>query len=175
MSKSTKNIVSDADHAALEANYRFVPSEKEPSSWQERMVHRYSRDLYREFALADLSTPGKLGLRWRTKDEVIKGRGERSCGNKKCQQQERLVTLEVPFSYTEGGEKKKELVKLRLCANCLPLVHSMKSENSQAEKKGMQKSKRSMKESDSDSSSESSEESNRRQLRKKRRNHRNSC
>jgi protein FRA10AC1 len=49
------------------------------------MVEKYHEHLYKEFALADFSRgPGKVGLRWRTKQEVVDGRGERTCGNKHC-------------------------------------------------------------------------------------------
>ncbi|KAG7356110.1 folate-sensitive fragile site-like protein [Nitzschia inconspicua] len=108
-----KNVVSEADH---------------------RMVQSYHDNLYKEYALADLSRgPGQIGLRWRTRQEVVDGRGERTCGNKLCtKQQERnngpLITLEVPFAYQEHGVKKKELVKLRLCPACLPLVKPQKKE-----------------------------------------------
>ncbi len=146
-----KNVVSAADHAAMHEHYSFLPPEsnrvdkssrvddsndRKPlnrsqsgnSSWKERMVSKYHEHLFKEFALADLSIPGRIGLRWRTREEVMCGRGERSCGNKRCKYKnhdtDALVTLEVPFSYTEHGELKKELVKLRLCANCRPLLQN---------------------------------------------------
>mmetsp|Transcript_77821 Transcript_77821/g.225848 ORF Transcript_77821/g.225848 Transcript_77821/m.225848 type:complete len:179 (-) Transcript_77821:1047-1583(-) len=120
-----KNVVSQADRATLEEHYEFVPSStKKVETWQERMSQRYMDGLYKEFALADLSRPGQLGLRWRTRQEVMTGRGEQSCGNKRCTASHQLVTLEVPFSYSEKGVAKKELVKLRLCPECRPLVHT---------------------------------------------------
>jgi protein FRA10AC1 len=101
------------------------------------MVAQYHQHLFREFALADLSVPGRIGLRWRTKEEVFSGRGERSCGNKRCRNNsdgaDDLATLEVPFSYEEHGERKKELVKLRVCKKCRPLLnHSTANEDSQS-------------------------------------------
>ncbi len=146
-----KNIVSAADHAAMYEHYSFLPNESSrvsnvshardadgnivqngpksgDGSWQERMVSKYHEHLFKEFALADLSIPGKIGLRWRTKEEVMSGRGESSCGNKSCKYKndsaDELITLEVPFSYKERGERKKELVKLRLCVNCRPLLQN---------------------------------------------------
>ena len=99
------------------------------------MVVKYHEHLFKEFALADLSVPGRIGLRWRTREEVLNGRGESTCGNKKCRKShfptDDLVTLEVPFSYMERGEHKKELVKLKLCASCRPLLrHSTKDPTS---------------------------------------------
>lgn len=148
--RRTKNVVSDADYAAMREHYSFVPPEPDTaskehdnssvsidgddnkarsqhgagvSSWQGRMVAKYHEHLFKEFALADLSVAGRIGLRWRTREEVIIGRGERTCGNKRCTSNiDDLVTLEVPFSYEEHGERKKELVKLRLCVKCRPLL-----------------------------------------------------
>lgn len=151
--RKIKNVVSAADHAAMHEHYSFLPPESNTkskrrsnrdvdgdvdgnhckkwpitgeSSWQERMVAKYHEHLFKEFALADLSVPGRIGLRWRTREEVLSGRGERTCGNKRCRNNrydmDDLVTLEVPFSYEEHGERKKELVKLRLCVNCTPLL-----------------------------------------------------
>jgi protein FRA10AC1 len=144
-----KNIVSLADHAELEKAYSFVPPSSSigndnnnhalsgsksnggggNNTWQERMVQRYHEGLYKEYALADLSRPGQLGLRWRTKQEVVDGRGEQSCGNKICRIQNDLITLEVPFSYQERGVAKKELVKLRLCPVCRPMVNNSRKRN----------------------------------------------
>ena len=178
--KKLKNVVCPADHAALEAAYTFLPSEEAPASWQARMVQRYHSGLYKEFALADLSRPGQLGLRWRTKQEVVDGRGEVSCGNLECRNTENLVAMEVPFSYTEKGVVKKELVKLRVCSTCQPSVrtpkrptkdekdHGSSSDRSskvsreRKKKDGTQRQRR----NSSDSSSESSEESRKRKKRK---------
>ena len=89
-----------SDWEALRSHFQFVlPDEEEEqssssgarkyrSTWQDRMVQRYHSHLYKEYVLADLSRVleiGKVGLRWRTEDEVKSGRGFRSCGNLKCQ------------------------------------------------------------------------------------------
>mmetsp|Transcript_3246 Transcript_3246/g.7135 ORF Transcript_3246/g.7135 Transcript_3246/m.7135 type:complete len:377 (-) Transcript_3246:1120-2250(-) len=58
------------------------------STWQQRMVQHYHSHLYKEYVLADLShvlSKGKVGLRWRTENEVFSGRGFRTCGNLKCE------------------------------------------------------------------------------------------
>ncbi|GKY98204.1 hypothetical protein MPSEU_000778100 [Mayamaea pseudoterrestris] len=171
--RKRRNVVSDADMAELERHYRFVPSKQpstatafsEPSkeqrgTWQDRMVQHYHQHLYKEYVLADLTfaSEQRLGLRWRTQDEVASGKGSTSCGNKHCPshkgqfnetklhaaivkvkpigideelERKRLMKLdygddqvdyEVPFSYQEQGESKLELVKLRLCAKCAPLL-----------------------------------------------------
>ena len=156
--RRTKNIVTAADHATIQEHYSFLPRESsvshqgensrstdgnasqgqaahKDSSWQERMVEKYHQHLFKEFALADLSVPGRIGLRWRTREEVLSGRGERTCGNKRCKNSrvsiDGLLALEVPFSYVEHGIRKKELVKLKLCTSCRPLLqHSTKDQTS---------------------------------------------
>ncbi|CAJ1897863.1 unnamed protein product [Cylindrotheca closterium] len=122
-----KNVVTDADQAILEEKYEFIPGKKKQTSWQDRMVERYQSGLYKEYALADLSRPGKVGLRWRTKKEVLEGIGERTCGNKACMNTDLLITLRVPFAYIEQGVSKMDMVKLRLCPKCEPFVTKKKS------------------------------------------------
>ena len=53
-----------------------------------------------------------MALRWRTEKEVIVGKGQFECGNKKCNIKEGLRSWEVNFGYVEQGEKKNALVKL---------------------------------------------------------------
>lgn len=186
-STRVRNVVSSADHAELEKAYTFVPpssinsndalngnSRGGGSTWQDRMVQKYHEGLYKEFALADLSRPGQLGLRWRTRQEVVDGRGERSCGNKICHNKNDLVTLEVPFSYEERGVAKKELVKLRLCPACRPMVDkSRRRLDPNSGRKGREAGEASDANHDADSSSwsssSSSSSSSRRRSKRKRR------
>lgn len=60
----------------------------------------------------------RIGLRWRTEKEVISGKGQFECGNKKCTAREGLRSYEVNFAYSEAGENKQALVKLRVCPKC---------------------------------------------------------
>jgi hypothetical protein len=57
---------------------------------------------------------GKLGLRWRTEAEVLSGKGQFTCGARGCHEGRGLATFEVPFGYTEAGERKEALVKVSL-------------------------------------------------------------
>lgn len=89
---SEKLPPAQSDWEALKSHFQFVlPDEDEEkigSTWQDRMVRHYHSHLYKEYVLADLSRVleiGKVGLRWRTEDEVKSGKGFRSCGNLKCQ------------------------------------------------------------------------------------------
>ena len=53
---------------------------------------------------------GKIGLRWRTQKEVISGKGQFICGNKKCDETRDLKSFEVNFAYEEDHKKKNALV-----------------------------------------------------------------
>lgn len=180
--RKVRQVISAADHAEFEKHYSFVmPStsnSNKSTCWQDRMVQHYHSHLDKEYVLADLTTrPGQVGLRWRTQDEVKRGKGQETCGNKHCpsyqQQQEQyahhpaaaaqaveqlrvyiqssasttvttedeeqvlleklthglgLYDYEVPFTYQEQEQQKEskqtktELVKLRLCLRCAPLL-----------------------------------------------------
>jgi protein FRA10AC1 len=169
--RQLRHLNSAADHAELERHYTFLPpSSNAKTCWQDRMVQHYHSHLYREYVLADLTRPGQVGLRWRTQEEVKRGKGDVTCGNKQCpsyqqQQQQQISTgqttavdsllvysrsdpptteeeeetlletvppgsglydYEVPFTYQEHGTSKSELVKLRLCLRCAPLLFRTK-------------------------------------------------
>jgi hypothetical protein len=76
--------------------------------------------------LADLKSqpPPQIGLRWRTRAEVVSGRGHLSCGNRACSEKAALSTFEVPFSWVEIGAEapRSALVKVRLCPRCAALL-----------------------------------------------------
>lgn len=55
----------------------------------------------------------KIAMRWRVEKEVLAGKGQFICGEKKCNLRDGLKTWEVNFGYMEHGEKKNALVKLR--------------------------------------------------------------
>ncbi|PCH42047.1 hypothetical protein WOLCODRAFT_72611 [Wolfiporia cocos MD-104 SS10] len=118
----------------LKASHKFLRDDEDnPSnnlSWNEQLAKKYYDNLYREFAVCDLKhyKSGNFALRWRTESEVISGAGEMTCGNTRCQLHEQheidvahpsLKTIELPFSYVEGGERKFALVKVVLCDRCL--------------------------------------------------------
>lgn len=182
----TKNIVTSQDYEELKKHYKFVlPAEDEKkkkgqssSTWQDRMVKNYHDHLYKEFAIVDLSVPGRIGLRFRTKPEVVSGKGFDTCGNKHCPSYknpelykqsarerhlaqrkqdasgvgEGLSDYEVPFQYVEQNETKLELVKLRLCLACAPRL----LERSGSAKRAAEGSKRKAKDGTDSSSSDSS-------------------
>ena len=70
----------------------------------------------------------QIAMRWRVEKEVVSGKGQFSCGNKRCDvgsggggggadaaaaATAALRSWEVNFGYVEHGEKKNALVKLR--------------------------------------------------------------
>lgn len=85
----------------------------------------------------------KIALRWRIEREVIAGKGQFTCGNKKCSEKDNLRTWEVNFAYREQGEKKNALVKIRLCPECSRKLnyHSKKREVKRIDRKKQGKKK----------------------------------
>lgn len=110
------------DKDTLREGYRFILSEEDDvdSTWEKRLVKRYCDKLFKEYCIADMTAykKGKIGLRWRTEKEVISGKGQFVCGNKKCNENNGLGSYEVNFSYVEAGEQKQALVKLVACKRC---------------------------------------------------------
>lgn len=51
-------------------------------------------------------------MRWRTKKEVIEGKGQFICGEKRCALSDNIRTWEMNFAYFEERMKKNALVKL---------------------------------------------------------------
>jgi len=110
------------DTDVLREEYRFIRTEEddESNSWEKQLSKKYYEKLFKEYCLADMSLykEGKVGMRWRTQDEVFKGKGQFICGNKKCDNKDDLKSYEVNFSYLEAEQKKNALVKLRTCPDC---------------------------------------------------------
>jgi protein FRA10AC1 len=140
--------------AVLQREHRFLREEDSDESdeaddrWEKRMAKRFEAELYKDFALADLSRcskrfPGKnIGLRWRTESEVCRYKGETVCGNLRCARTRRLAAVEVPFSYQEHGKRKEAMVKLKLCDRCLPYVRKESADEVEGESARARKDKR---------------------------------
>ncbi|XP_053998518.1 protein FRA10AC1 [Hylaeus anthracinus] len=110
------------DYDVIRENHRFLWDEDNdtPESWGAKLAKKYYDKLFKEYCIADLTyyKQNKIALRWRTEKEVIVGKGQFECGNKKCKVKEGLRSWEVNFGYIEHGKKKHALVKLRLCPDC---------------------------------------------------------
>uniref|UniRef100_A0A0D6QSK2 Uncharacterized protein n=1 Tax=Araucaria cunninghamii TaxID=56994 RepID=A0A0D6QSK2_ARACU len=119
---SEEKLPTKTDQDTLREAYRFIRSEEDDldSSWEQRLAKRYYDKLFKEYCIADLSKykEGKIGLRWRVEKEVVSGKGQFICGNKKCDERDGLSSYEVNFSYQEAGESKQALVKLKVCERC---------------------------------------------------------
>lgn len=69
-------------------------------SWDMQLAKRYYDKLFKEYCIADLThfERNKVGMRWRTEHEVMKGKGQFECGSKHCDVKNKLTTWEVsPF------------------------------------------------------------------------------
>uniref|UniRef100_A0A671WR08 FRA10A associated CGG repeat 1 n=1 Tax=Sparus aurata TaxID=8175 RepID=A0A671WR08_SPAAU len=128
--RSTTKDKTDQD--VLRENHRFLwrDEDEEDMTWEKELAKNYYDKLFKEYCIADLSRykENKFGFRWRTEDEVVSGKGQFQCGNKRCEKQEGLKSWEVNFAYVERGEKRNALVKLSkyslfslviLCKSCL--------------------------------------------------------
>eukprot|EP00740_Mantoniella_antarctica_P002624 CAMPEP_0181358292 /NCGR_PEP_ID=MMETSP1106-20121128/5433_1 /TAXON_ID=81844 /ORGANISM="Mantoniella antarctica, Strain SL-175" /LENGTH=288 /DNA_ID=CAMNT_0023471245 /DNA_START=262 /DNA_END=1128 /DNA_ORIENTATION=+ len=111
-----------SDAQVLQDTFRFIRSDQDDAddTWEARMARRYYAKLFKEYCIADLSRykEQKIGMRWRVEKEVVVGKGQFSCGNKRCDARNDLGSYEVHFGYQEAGEKKEALVKLRACEGC---------------------------------------------------------
>mmetsp|Transcript_4110 Transcript_4110/g.6997 ORF Transcript_4110/g.6997 Transcript_4110/m.6997 type:complete len:285 (+) Transcript_4110:192-1046(+) len=111
------------DHDTVRESYRFLRSSEDDQNlegWEQKLAKRYYEKLFKEYCLADLSRykEGAVGMRWRVQAEVVKGKGQFICGNKRCDNRLSLASYEVNFAYKEAGENKNALVKLRVCPDC---------------------------------------------------------
>ncbi|XP_046888275.1 protein FRA10AC1 isoform X2 [Hypomesus transpacificus] len=120
LKRSTANDKTDMD--VVRENHRFLwrDDDEEDMTWEKKLAKKYYDKLFKEYCIADLSRykENKFGFRWRVENEVVSGKGQFMCGNKRCEKQEGLKSWEVNFAYVEQGDKRNALVKLRLCPEC---------------------------------------------------------
>ncbi|XP_036936828.1 protein FRA10AC1 isoform X1 [Acanthopagrus latus] len=118
--RSAAKDITDQD--VLRENHRFLwrDEDEEDMTWEKELAKKYYDKLFKEYCIADLSRykENKFGFRWRTENEVVSGKGQFQCGNKRCEKQDGLKSWEVNFAYVERGEKRNALVKLRVCPEC---------------------------------------------------------
>ncbi|CAD7943566.1 unnamed protein product [Amoebophrya sp. A25] len=153
-------FVPQSDLAALRQAHRFLrddegsedneDDEDDPRDLfhanAERLAKKYYDKLYREYVLADLRgyKENKIGFRWRTEQEVLSGKGQFVCGNKRCDRKLHLQSYEVNFVYVEQNKQKQALVKIRLCTECafqLNYVHLKKKRREMKEQEKLAKKK----------------------------------
>lgn len=122
--RSTERDRTDRD--VLKQQHRFVWNDADEKlakdNWEVQLAKRYCDKLYKEYCISDLSnykqSHNSVGLRWRVEREVLDGKGQFVCGERRCQATDNLTTWEVNFGYFEQGVRKNALVKLRLCQSC---------------------------------------------------------
>ncbi|XP_051174006.1 protein FRA10AC1 isoform X2 [Leptopilina boulardi] len=133
------------DFDVIRDNHKFLwddDEEDEPETWEARLAKKYYDKLFKEYCISDLTYYkfNKIALRWRTEKEVIEGKGQFECGNKKCNIKNELRSWEVNFGYEEHGEKKNALIKLRLCPECsIQLNYRSKKREVKREKKSLKR------------------------------------
>eukprot|EP00210_Caulerpa_lentillifera_P004946 g4720.t1 len=121
----SSGFFSTEEEKEISQAHKFIRSEDDEitngDNWATRLAKKYYRRLFKEYCIVDLSLYeyGCLGTRWRTKEEVLEGKGQFICAAKHCGKTEELQTFEVNFSYSEDGVKKQALVKVRLCPECM--------------------------------------------------------
>lgn len=131
LARDTSNDRNDLD--VIRENHKFLWEESDNTdSWELQFAKKYYDKLFKEYCIGDLSfyKENKIALRWRTEKEVVVGKGQFICGNKKCLEKVDLHSWEVNFAYVEHGSKKNSLVKIRLCLDCSKKLnyHSKKRE-----------------------------------------------
>ncbi|GBP85404.1 Protein FRA10AC1 [Eumeta japonica] len=93
----------------------------------------------------------EVALRWRVEREVVIGKGQFQCGDKRCNNDKDLKSWEVNFAYVEDNERKNALVKIRLCPDCSQkLNYKSKKREIKRLKKSQKKKKNKRCESDSE-------------------------
>ncbi|XP_031630818.1 protein FRA10AC1 homolog [Contarinia nasturtii] len=134
--RDTSKDKTDLD--VIRENHQFLWNDNDVDSWEKQLAKKYYDKLFKEYCIADLSRykENKIALRWRIEREVIAGKGQFSCGNKKCEERSALRSWEVNFAYVEHGDKKNALIKLRLCPDCSEKLnyHSKKREVKRVQK-----------------------------------------
>lgn len=78
---------------------------------------RYYDKLLKSIALLTCQDKdNQFGMRWRMEKEVVSGKGQFACANKKCDERKKLRTWEVNFGYFKvSKEKKNAFNQYRLC------------------------------------------------------------
>ncbi|CAF3236195.1 unnamed protein product, partial [Rotaria sp. Silwood2] len=124
--RNTSNDKTDLDIIRSEHRFLWDEEEDEPDeTWEKRLAKKYYDKLFKEYCICDLSQwqEKKIAMRWRIDREVVSGKGQFICGEKRCDEKESLRSWEVLFGYVEHGKKREALVKLRLCPSCTKKLH----------------------------------------------------
>ncbi|KAF3942506.1 hypothetical protein ABW19_dt0207309 [Dactylella cylindrospora] len=161
----------------LEEEFEFlrddIGSDGSDKDAGKEIAKKYYENLFREFALIDLSRwrDGQVALRWRTKQEVLQGIGQFTCASLTCPRHSRpeekeerdeidafildaipgdkneddaeLETFEMNFGYVEKGVKKNALVKVCVCTRCARKLRKVKNPTKERKDKERDKNRHS--------------------------------
>merc|ERR1711971_1338593 len=119
LARDSSNDKRDID--VIREHHRLLWTEDDDEQSREvQLAKRYHDKLFKEYVIIDLSRykENQFGMRWRVDAEVVTGRGQFVCANKKCSSVKKLRTWEVNFGYVEHSIKKNALIKCRLCHDC---------------------------------------------------------
>jgi protein FRA10AC1 len=110
------------DFDVLRENYRFLGDlADDADEWEKQMTKKYYDKLFKEYCIADLTRyqEGKVGMRWRTQQEVFDGKGQFVCGNKHCRETRDLESYEVDYDFMKGDGRERTAkgltIHLTLC------------------------------------------------------------
>ncbi|UJR09572.1 hypothetical protein I4U23_013807 [Adineta vaga] len=116
------------DLDVIRSEHRFLWDDQDDDpeeTWEKRLAKKYYDKLFKEYCICDLShwEEKKIAMRWRIDREVVNGKGQFICSEKRCDEKDHLRSWEVLFGYVEHGKKRDALVKLRLCPPCTKKLH----------------------------------------------------
>mmetsp|Transcript_7300 Transcript_7300/g.10024 ORF Transcript_7300/g.10024 Transcript_7300/m.10024 type:complete len:178 (-) Transcript_7300:244-777(-) len=121
---SSKSVAAKLIKSLLKSSYTFLPRMESNSS------SKHGQQLFRDYAIIRFRRKEKkLGLRWRSRKDVLSGKGKTVCGNEKCGATDgvrdkhkglrsQLRNFEVKFGYAEQDQPKCALIKVKLCKRC---------------------------------------------------------
>ncbi|SCD22403.1 conserved protein, unknown function [Plasmodium ovale] len=137
--KENKSEQYVTDYDILKKQYKFI---HDASSEKNTLLQKYYNSICNKYVICDLSKykETKIGLRWRTEEEIIEGKGHIICASKKCNSTN-LKTYKFLFQYDEQGTQKQTTVKVRACMDCAYKLHYRKIKK-YLKKKGKKKIKK---------------------------------
>ncbi|KAH8152856.1 uncharacterized protein LAJ45_03082 [Morchella importuna] len=149
----------------IEEHHQFIQendNESEEMDEEKRLARSYYQKLYREFAVVELARwkEKQIAMRWRTKEEVLAGKGQFLCANLSCRNEESTLDedpdedpdvvsndrkglrgFELLFEYVEKLEKKSALVKVRVCDQCATKLRYIQEGDQKKSRKSRDKSR----------------------------------
>ncbi|CAF1552253.1 unnamed protein product [Adineta steineri] len=121
--RDASNDKTDLDIVRREHRFLWDEEEDEPEeTWEKRLAKKYYDKLFKEYCICDLSQweEKKIAMRWRIDREIVSGKGQFICSEKRCDEKEKLRSWEVLFGYVEHGKKTR---CFRLCPSCTKKLH----------------------------------------------------